>query len=56
MTAILVLLVVVLANVPSVIDTRQLTLHGVNGHGVVLGIVFMILAFGGFEGFDGAWP
>ncbi len=50
MTAILALLAAVLINAPRVIDTRQLTLHGANGHGVVLGIVFMILAFGGFEG------
>ncbi len=50
MMAILVLLAVVFLNVPSVIDTRQFTLHGANGHGVILAIVFMILAFGGFEG------
>jgi amino acid transporter len=50
MTAILVLLAVVLADVPGIIDHQQFTLHGASGHGVVLGIVFMILAFGGFEG------
>src|SRR5258708_12276889 len=50
MAAILVLLVVVLAKAPSVIDHQQFTLHGLSGHGIVLGIVFMILAFGGFEG------
>jgi amino acid transporter len=50
MAAILVLLVVVLAKAPSVIDHKQFALHGLSGHGVVLGIVFMILAFGGFEG------
>ncbi len=50
MAAILVLLVVVLANAPHIIDSRQFTLHGASGHGIILGIVFMILAFGGFEG------
>jgi len=50
MAAILVLLVVVLAKAPSIIDHKQFTLHGLSGHGIVLGIVFMILAFGGFEG------
>lgn len=50
MTAILVLLVVVLIKVPSIIDHSQFTLHGATSHGVILGMVFMILAFGGFEG------
>ena len=50
MTAILVLLVIVLAKVPSVLDHQQFVLHGATSHGVILGIVFMILAFGGFEG------
>lgn len=50
MAAILVLLVVVLAKAPSIIDHKQFALHGLSGHGIVLGIVFMILAFGGFEG------
>jgi amino acid transporter len=50
MAAILLLLAVVLAKVPSIIDSKQFTLHGVSGYGVILGIVFMILAFGAFEG------
>lgn len=50
MTAILVLLIIVLAKVPSVLDHQQFALHGATSHGVILGIVFMILAFGGFEG------
>ena len=50
MAAILVLLVVVLVKVPSIIDHTQFGLHGATSHGVILGMVFMILAFGGFEG------
>ncbi len=50
MAAIFVLLAIVLAKVPSTIDSKQFTLPGATGHGIVLGIVFMILAFGGFEG------
>ncbi len=50
MAAILVLLAVVLVNVPGIIDSRQFTLAGSSGHGIILGVVFMILAFGGFEG------
>ena len=50
MAAILVLLVIILAKAPSIIDHKQFALHGLSGHGIVLGIVFMILAFGGFEG------
>jgi amino acid transporter len=50
MAAILVLLAIVLIKVPSIIDHDQLTLHGATAHGVILGMVFMILAFGGFEG------
>jgi len=50
MTAIGILLIVVLVHVPSILDPRQFRLHGASGHGIVLGIVFLILAFGGFEG------
>lgn len=50
MVAITVLLLVVLAKAPAVFDHKQFTLHGASGHGVVLGIVIMILAYGGFEG------
>lgn len=50
MLAILLLLVIVLAKVPGIADHKQAALTGASGHGVILGIVFMILAFGGFEG------
>jgi amino acid transporter len=50
MAAILVLLLIVIAKAPHVLDPKQFSLHGAAGHGVVLGIVFLILAFGGFEG------
>jgi amino acid transporter len=50
MAAILVLLVIVVAKVPSVLDHNQFSLRGATTHGVILGMVFMILAFGGFEG------
>jgi amino acid transporter len=50
MFAIAVLLIVVLAKAPGIIDPRQFKLHGAHPHGVILGIVFLILAYGGFEG------
>lgn len=50
MAAIMVLLLVVLAKAPSLFDHKQFALHGASGHGIVLGIVIMILAYGGFEG------
>ena len=50
MAAILVLLLIIIAKAPHVLDHNQFSLHGATGHGVVLGIVFLILAFGGFEG------
>lgn len=50
MAAITVLLLVVLAKAPSLLDHKQFALHGATGHGVAVGIVIMILAYGGFEG------
>ena len=56
MAAILVLLAVVLVKCPSVIDLRPVHAARSDGHGVILGIVFMILAFGGIRGLDRAGP
>jgi amino acid transporter len=50
MTIILVLLLVILSKSHSVFDQQQLRLSGTTFHGTVLGVVFFVLAFGGFEG------
>ncbi len=49
MTIIMVLLVVILSKSHSVFDQPQLHLSGTTLHGTVLGVVFLVLAFGGFE-------
>jgi amino acid transporter len=50
MALIFVLLLIILGHSHQVIDHRQLHLTGATVHGTVLGIVFLVLAFGGFEG------
>jgi amino acid transporter len=49
MALICVLLVVILANSGNIIDHQQLSLHGSSVHGTLLALVFLMLAFGGFE-------
>ncbi len=49
MFAIMVLLGVVLVAQGHVIDPAQLTLHGPTAHGMLLGVVFLVLAYGSFE-------
>jgi amino acid transporter len=50
MAAIVILLLIVIVKAPHVFDPKQFSMKGATGHGVILGIVFLILAFGGFEG------
>ena len=50
MTAISLLLVIVLAKHGAIFDRAQLALHGTSAHGMLLGIVFLVLSFGTFEG------
>lgn len=50
MTAISILLVVVLVKHGHIFDSAQLKLHGSTAHGVLVGMTFLVLAFGGFEG------
>jgi amino acid transporter len=50
MVLILAVLVVVLAHSPKIFDHAQLTLHGASVHGVLVGVVIIVLAFVGFEG------
>ena len=49
MMLITVLLVVILAHSGSIVDHAQLSLHGSSVHGTLVGLVFLVLAFGGFE-------
>jgi amino acid transporter len=49
MTLICVLLVVILGKTGNIIDHKQLSLHGSSVHGTLVGLVFLMLAFGGFE-------
>ena len=50
MVLILAVLIVVLAHSPKIFDHAQLTLHGASVHGVLVGVVIIVLAFVGFEG------
>jgi amino acid transporter len=50
MAAIVILLLIVIVKAPHIFDPKQFSMKGATGHGVILGIVFLILAFGGFEG------
>ena len=50
MVLIIALLVVVLAHSPRIFDNSQLTLHGATAHGTLVGVVFIVLVFVGFEG------
>ncbi len=49
MTAISILLLVVLLKHGHIFDSAQLKLHGASAHGVLVGMTFLVLAFGGFE-------
>lgn len=50
MAIILVLLAIILGKSHAVFDSPQLHLSATTFHGTVLGVVFFVLAFGGFEG------
>lgn len=50
MLAILVMLGVVLVSHGHVVDPAQISLHGTTAHGLLLGVVFLVLAYGSFEG------
>ena len=50
MGAILLLLIIGLANHGGVVDSDQLSLSGTDFHGMILGVVYVVLVFGGFEG------
>jgi amino acid transporter len=49
-SVIMILCVVSLIHHGNVIDSNQLSLSGTTAHGAILGVVFVVLAFGGFEG------
>ena len=49
MTAISILLVVVLAKHGHIFNSSKLELHGASAHGVLVGMTYLVLAFGGFE-------
>lgn len=49
MFCISILLIIVLAHHGHIFDSQILHAHGTNVHGIILGMVFFVLAFGGFE-------